>query len=205
MSVGPEQDSPPEPAVEDHDLLSSEPPEGSRHSHAIDFGSLQSAGRFVRDSRLGGMFHGGKVSLREDSSKGSLHVSLGQDNRVSVHIDRYSPLGELKPGRRRGYSVRRVILHNVGIVVDYVILAFHRRFGEQRCELECERVCADDHDEEGTSAVTGRLPTMDEAPPETVASIILEEESKPADGRPLPTAGSNGGGVDQEEACRDPL
>ncbi len=143
MDVGPEQESVPEQDAPD---LESDPG-GGQHSHGVDFVHLQSTGRLVRDSRLGGMFHAGQVSLREDSPNESLHVSLGPNNRVSVHVDRFSPLGERRASGRRAYSVRRVILHNVGIVVDYVTLFFHRRFGEQRCELTCEQLCADDHDE----------------------------------------------------------
>jgi hypothetical protein len=148
VDVGPEQESPAEPVRDDTHGPSSEAVARLEHRHAMDFAHLQSTGRFVRDSRLGGMFHAGKVSLREDSAKESLHVSLGQDHRVSIHVDRFSPLADRRAGRTRGYSARRVILHNVGIVVDYVILLFHRRFGEQRCELECEQVCDDEHDEE---------------------------------------------------------
>lgn len=102
---------------------------------------LVASGRFVRDSHLGGMFHRGHVSLREDSPRGSLHVSLGEGNRVSVHVDRFSPLveqGRRKPGSH--YSVMRVIVHNVGIVADYARLLASRRSGEQRCELECEMI-----------------------------------------------------------------
>ncbi len=147
VGVGPERDSGADQVADD----SSFPPvrTGARdeHTHPIQFADLQSSGRFVRDSRVGGMFHAGQVPLREDCPNESLHVSLGRDNRVSVHIDRFSPLAKRKPGRRTAYSVRRVILHNVGIVVDYVILVFHRRFGEQRCELVCERICDDDHDD----------------------------------------------------------
>jgi hypothetical protein len=144
VDVGPEPDLATEAVAEHHAALPADAPERRPHSHAMDFGDLQAIGRFVRDSRLGGMFHAGKVSLREDSDRESLHVSLGKDNRLSIHMDRYSPLAHRKSGERRGYSVRRVIVHNVGIVVDYVTLLIQRRFGEQRCELECERVCMDD-------------------------------------------------------------
>lgn len=165
MNVEPEQEPPAEPVGHDNAGSPLEPVARSEHGHAMDFAHLQSTGRFVRDSVLGGMFHAGKVSLREDSSKESLHMSLGQDNRVSIHIDRFSPLAERRAGSRRGYSVGRVILHNVGIVVDYVILFFHRRFGEQRCELECEQVCTDDHDEEGAPVAAASLaPLLDGAP-----------------------------------------
>ncbi len=144
MGVGPEGNLPADSVAEHHDVPSSDGPQRRSHSHAMDFADLQAIGRFVRDSRVGGMFHGGQVSLREDSDKESLHVSLGQNNRLSVHMDRYSPLAHRKSGDRPGYSVGRVIVHNVGIVVDYVTLLIQRRFGEQRCELECERICIDE-------------------------------------------------------------
>lgn len=123
-----------------------EPAADVAHSHPFDFGDLLASGRFHRDSRLGGMFHAGKVSLREDSPRRSLHVSLGQGNRVSVHIDRFSPLAKRRAGAPARYSFLRVVVHNVGILVDYAVLFVSRRFGQQRCELECEQICTDDHE-----------------------------------------------------------
>ncbi len=181
VDVGPEQGSPAEPAVDDLDVPASAPANGSEHRHAMDFADLQSSGRFVRDSRVGGMLHVGKVSLREDSPKGSLHVSVGEDNRVSVHIDRFSPLAARKPGRRRAYSAGRVIVHNVGIVVDYVILRFQRRFGEQRCELECEKICVDVHDDENEPTGPCLPRPVEDAPLGTVASSMREQVGQSED------------------------
>ena len=149
MDVGPERDPSADPVAEDACVTPPPAGERSEHIHPMEFADLQSSGRFVRDTRVGGMFHAGQVPLREDCLKDSLHVSIGPDNRVSVHIDRFSPLAERRPGRRRAYSVRLVLLHNGRIIVDYVTLVVHRRFGEQRCELVCERVCDDDHDVAG--------------------------------------------------------
>ena len=140
------------------------------HTHAVDFSQLQADGRLHRDSRLGGMFHAGQVSLREDAPKGSLHISIRDGNRVSVHVDRFSPLAERRMGRRRGYSVLRVIVHNVGIVWDYVILFVTRRFGEQRCELECEQVCSDEHELDAVEASEPKHEDRDQ-PPETPVPI----------------------------------
>lgn len=176
MDVGPERASPAEQEADDSEFMPLETSGGRQHSHPMDFTELQSSGRFVRDSRVGGMFHAGQVPFREDSPKESLHVSVGQDNRVSVHIDRFSPLARRKPGKRRGYSIRGVILHNVGIVVDYAILVVHRRFGEQRCELECVRICDDDHDECDASTTVG-LPASVVELPGTLSSIIGGEEA----------------------------
>jgi hypothetical protein len=176
VDVGPERDPPADRAAEDSHVTSVEAGGDKQHIHPMDFAELQSSGRFVRDSRVGGMFHPGQMPLREDSPTGSLHVSIGQDNRVSVHIDRFSPLAKRKPGKRRGYSVRRVILHNVGIVVDYVSLVAHRRFGEQRCELECERICDDDHDECDASTTVG-LPASVVEVPEMLSPIMGGEDA----------------------------
>ena len=155
MDVGPPRGPLGEQAAEDSHVGLPETGGGAQHIHPMDLAELQASGRFVRDSRLGGMFHAGQVPFREDSPRDSIHISVGQDNHVSVHIDRFSPLAKRKPGKKRGYSVRRVILHNVGIVMDCITLVVHRRFGAQRCELVCERVCEDDHDECDTSTTVG--------------------------------------------------
>ncbi len=111
---------------------------------AVVFAGLAESGRFMRDTRLGGMFHRGKVSLREVCRKDSLHVSVSADNRVSVHVDRYSPLAERMRGNHLRYSPVRVLVHNAGVVADVVLSALRRRRGLQRCELECGRVWVDD-------------------------------------------------------------
>ena len=124
-----------------------DPDELVTHVHRLDPAALQAGSRFVRDSRVGGMFHRRQVSLRERAARGSLHVSLGEGNRVSVHVDRWSPLGQHGPESRSRYSLVRVIGHNVGIVMDAALLVVRRRWGHQRCELECETVCSDVHPE----------------------------------------------------------
>jgi hypothetical protein len=96
----------------------------------VVFAELAENGHFFRDSRMGRIFHPGKISLREVCSKDSLHVSVGAGNRVSVHVDRYSPV--------------RVVIHNAGVVADLVLSTLRRRRGLQRCELECGRVWVDD-------------------------------------------------------------
>ena len=169
MDVGSERDSPADQEADGSHVMSLETSGGGQYSYPMDFAESQANGRFIRDSRVGAMFHAGQTPLREDCPRDSLHVSVGQNNRVSVHLDRFSPLARRKPGKRRGYSARRVILHNVGIVADYVILVVHRRFGEQRCELECERICDDDHDE---SSITVGLPVAVVEEPDTDSPIM---------------------------------
>jgi HAD superfamily hydrolase (TIGR01490 family) len=74
---------------------------------------LEDSGRFRRDTRMGAIFHRGQVSLREVSPTHSLHIMVGKGNKVSAHIDRYSPLAANQPEKRARYSLRRVAAHNV--------------------------------------------------------------------------------------------
>ena len=124
-------------ASTDHDV-----PEGPDH-HTV-FAGLSETGRFFQDSRIGRIFHPGKLSLREVCDKDSLHVSVGAGNRVSVHVDRYSPLAARMQDNRIRYSPVRVVVHNAGVVADLVVSTVRRRRGLQRCELECGRVWVDD-------------------------------------------------------------
>jgi len=94
---------------------------------------LEATGRFRRDTRMGRMFHRGKISLREVSPTHSLHITLGDDNRVSAHVDRYSPLAPSQPEEGCRYSLARIAAHNVaGIAGDLWRLAPRRR-GAQAC------------------------------------------------------------------------
>jgi HAD superfamily hydrolase (TIGR01490 family) len=74
---------------------------------------LEESGRFRRDTRLGAIFHRGQVSLREVSPTHSLHITVGKGNRVSAHVDRYSPLATRQPEQVARYAFHRVAAHNV--------------------------------------------------------------------------------------------
>lgn len=74
---------------------------------------LEESGRFRRDTRLGAIFHRGKVSLREMSPTHSLHITVGKGNKVSAHVDRYSPLAARQPEQLARYAFHRVAAHNV--------------------------------------------------------------------------------------------
>jgi hypothetical protein len=157
------------------------PGEGAGHAHAhpeaaadtdasgVVFAGLAKGGRFFQDTRLGAMFHPGKVSLREVCKKDSLHVSVGEDNRVSVHVDRYSPLSERMRGNRSRYSVVRVVVHNLGVLADVVVSTVRRSRGQQRCELECVQVWVDEEDgvvavaEQPADEVAGSDPAAQDA------------------------------------------
>lgn len=74
---------------------------------------LEESGRFRRDTRLGAMFHRGKVSMREVSPTHSLHITVGKGNHVSAHVDRYSPLASSQPDQAARYALHRVAAHNL--------------------------------------------------------------------------------------------
>ncbi|MGH9182245.1 MAG: hypothetical protein ACRDZ9_00195 [Acidimicrobiales bacterium] len=114
------------------------------------FGELEASGRFHRDSRLGGMFHPGKVSFREVTPTDSVHVVI-EGNRVSTHVDRVSPLGIRKSGHPCRYSLPRILLHNLSGMFDHLVLFLRGRLGQQRCQLTCEPVWEDDQDEVSAS------------------------------------------------------
>ena len=89
---------------------------------------LEESGRFRRDTRLGAIFHRGKVSLRELSPTNSLHITVGKGNQVSAHVDRYSPLASRQPKDLARYAVHRVAVHNVtGIAAEVARLLPGRR------------------------------------------------------------------------------
>jgi HAD superfamily hydrolase (TIGR01490 family) len=76
-------------------------------------GELEATGRFRRDTRLGGVFHRGKISLREVAPVNSLHITVEGNNRVSAHVDRYSPLAKVQPDEGPRYSLPRIAAHNI--------------------------------------------------------------------------------------------
>ena len=81
---------------------------------------LEASDRFCRDTTMGRLYHRNRVSYREICSHDSLHVSVGEGNQVSAHVDRHSPLAT---GRCAGpecrYSLLRIAAHNVsGMAAD---------------------------------------------------------------------------------------
>lgn len=105
---------------------------------------LVAGGRFCRDTRLGGILHPGVVSLREVSDGDSLHVLISGEDKISVHVDHFSPVAG---GREDGcctYSVRAVLAHVAAHVADQVRRLARGARGDHRCQLHCEQVEADD-------------------------------------------------------------
>lgn len=111
------------------------------------FSELDASGRFHRDSTVGRLFHPGTVSFREKSAVDSLHITVSPENRVSVHVDRVSPL-DVRPGRRVRYSVVRTLGHNVVHAFDAAVRACTRRGADHRCHLDCEVIVVEENSEE---------------------------------------------------------
>ncbi len=105
-------------------------------------GSLEASDRFHRDTGLGKIFHPGKISFREVSEVDSLHILI-DGNRISAHVDDISPLRR-RPDGSIGYSLFRVLAHNLSGFCADVVRFVRGQSGEQRCNLECEVVWVDD-------------------------------------------------------------
>ena len=104
------------------------------------FADLVASGRFCRDTPLGGMLHPGTVSLREISDGDSLHICVGPDDRVTVHVDHLSPVAGGGPDGRCHYSLRAVLTHLAAHVRQQVHQVRKGARGRHRCQLECELV-----------------------------------------------------------------
>lgn len=101
---------------------------------------LEDSGRFRRDTRLGAIFHRGQVSLREVSPTHSLHITVGKGNRVSAHVDRYSPLANHQPEQLARYALHRIAAHNVaGIAGGLVRLIPGPRRRARSCARQTPR------------------------------------------------------------------
>ncbi|MFP5317567.1 MAG: hypothetical protein ACLGI2_04655 [Acidimicrobiia bacterium] len=119
------------------------------------FAELDADGRFHRDSLLGRLFHLGAVSsYREVSATDSLHVSVHPGNRVSVHVDRVSPL-VVGVDRRCRYSVVRAVVHNAVHLGECLVRLVRRQRGRHACHLDCEIVWVPDEELDGADEVDG--------------------------------------------------
>lgn len=115
------------------------------------FEELDANGRFHRDSLLGRLFHLGAVSsYREISATDSVHVSVLPGNRVSVHVDRVSPL-VVGTGRRCRYSLLRAVVHNAVHLGESLGRLVRRERGRHACHLDCEIVWVPDEELDGVT------------------------------------------------------
>ncbi len=80
--------------------------------------AVEATGRFRRDTRIGAIYHPGRMSFREVTAGTSLHITVAGE-RVTVHVDRVSPLAPTQPDERCRYSLGRIAAHNLsGIAAD---------------------------------------------------------------------------------------
>ncbi len=115
---------------------------------------LDGNGRFFRDTAIGRVFHPRTRSYRERCASDSVHVVVDADHRLSVHIDRVSPL-RLRTGRACRYSIVRAVAHNVHAGWELLCRWVRRQRGGQTCHLDCEIVWVPDdecEDEGGAAA-----------------------------------------------------
>lgn len=112
------------------------------------FEQLETSGEFHRDTRLGRIFHPGTTSYRQLSATDSVHLAVTCDNRVSVHVDRVSPL-LLRAGSRARYSLSRAIAHNATHLAEVVGRLVRREQSAHRCQLDCEIVWVPDEELDG--------------------------------------------------------
>ncbi len=116
-------------------------------------------GRFCRDTPGGGLLHHGQISLREITDGPGLHLSLDDDNRIYVHIDRISPAVGITPDGTCRYDRLRSLQHMRREVFPLVMRSYRPDFDEtkkdRRARLDlydaqrawCEAVEADRKEE----------------------------------------------------------
>lgn len=121
----------PEPATAD-------PDPAQRAARALD-----DSDRFHRDTSLGRIFHPGKASFREIAPTDSLHIVI-EGSRLSVHVDRISPL-KCRDDGSIGYSLTRVVAHNVAGVGCDVVRLVRRRHPHRRATLELKLAPSDEN------------------------------------------------------------
>ena len=97
--------------------------------------NLEASDRFCRDTTIGRLYHPNRVSYREISAHDSLHVSVGEGNHVSAHVDRHSPLATRRcSGPECRYSLLRIAAHNVSGMAADMWRVVRRRRQEQSGE-----------------------------------------------------------------------
>jgi hypothetical protein len=119
--------------------------------------ALDASDRFHRDTLVGGVFHRGKISFREKTPTDSLHIIV-DGNRISAHVDHVSPLRFGEDGTS-GYSLFRVLAHNLSGARADLRRMLSGMLGRQRCRMVCDVVWIDDGE-----ALSETLRSADEAP-----------------------------------------
>lgn len=86
---------------------------------------LLATGCFCRDTPGGSIMHRGQVSVREVTNGPGLHLALGDDNRIYVHIDAVSPVAETTADGTCRYDRARSLSHMRREVFPFV-MHFHQ-------------------------------------------------------------------------------
>src|ERR1043166_3185755 len=81
------------------------------HDNQAFFEALISSRSFCKDTTAGSMLHKGVTSVREVTLGRGLHMELGADDRIHVHLDSTSPVGGIKPDGTCRYERARTAEH----------------------------------------------------------------------------------------------
>jgi len=160
------------------------------------FQNLASDGRFRRDSRWGRVFHPRTVSYREARATDSVHLVVNND-KVSVHIDRFSPLAVEGATSWRRYAPLRMLAHGLVDVAGEATSLLRRRHAHLH-DLTCERVWVDDdadledgYDDEGDEGhgdAEDGSPCGDDVEGECVPFNVADEAVHLLDSQAEPTS-----------------
>lgn len=127
------------------------------------FANLDAGGRFVRDTAVGGFLHRRAVSYRERQAFDGVHLCV-EGNRVTAHVDQYSPLNLAGRGRLR-YSLPGMVAHWSEDVVRRCVRRLLGRARADHCRLDCgiewvpDDELGDDEDFEVEAATPARSGT----------------------------------------------
>lgn len=99
-----------------HGLVLQRPPWGRSivlQSHGPEelLRALERSPRFCRDRRLGRALHPRGISFREIDSRPRLHLTVGEDGLLTVHLDESAPATGVKPDGTCAYSNYRTARH----------------------------------------------------------------------------------------------
>jgi predicted negative regulator of RcsB-dependent stress response len=86
---------------------------------------LLATGCFCRDTLGGGIMHRGQISVREVANGPGLHLALGDNNRIYVHIDKVSPVAGTTADGACRYDRARSLSHMRREVFPFV-MGFHQ-------------------------------------------------------------------------------
>src|SRR3981081_58730 len=81
------------------------------HDNEAFFDDLIRGRSFCKDSAAGSILHKRVISLREVAAQPGLHLELGADDRIYVHLDEHSPVGGVKADGTCRYEGAKAAVH----------------------------------------------------------------------------------------------